>query len=102
MERTAVVVEALRCAIEKNRALALEVQALEVVHAQRRCTHGLADEYRRRLGLRLRGLATCHGPALALEPQRDAASAAIDGEPRALAVADRKRTPLNSRHNSAT
>src|SRR3546814_2152014 len=58
MERTAVVVEALRCAIEKNRDLALEVQALEVVHAQRRCMHGLADEYRRRLDLRLRGIET--------------------------------------------
>src|SRR3546814_7577869 len=87
MERTAVVVEALRCAIEKNRDLALEVQALEVVHAQRRCMHGLADEYRRRLDLRLRGIETRLGQELVLEPQRDAAPVAIDGEARALALA---------------
>src|SRR3546814_1113295 len=87
MERTAVVVEALRCAIEKNRDLALEVQALEVVHAQRRCMHGLADEYRRRLDLRLRCIETRLGQELVLEPQRDAAPVAIDGEARALALA---------------
>src|SRR3546814_7504444 len=57
----------------KNRDLALEVQALEVVHAQRRCMHGLADEYRRRLDLRLRGIETRLGQELVLEPQRDAA-----------------------------
>src|SRR3546814_5540811 len=67
--------------------LALEVQALEVVHAQRRCMHGLADEYRRRLDLRLRGIETRLGQELVLEPQRDAAPVAIDGEARALALA---------------
>src|SRR3546814_2932807 len=46
MERTAVVVETCRCAIEQHRNLALEVQAPEIVHAQRRCMHGLAHEYR--------------------------------------------------------
>src|SRR3546814_7379665 len=94
MERTAVGVEALRCAIEKNRDLALEVQALEVVHAQRRCMHGLAHEYRRRLHLRLRGTETRLGQELVLEPQRDAASVAIDGEARAVALARR----LEQRH----
>src|SRR3546814_1285917 len=49
--------------------------------------HGLADEYRRRLDLRLRGIETRLGQELVLEPQRDAAPVAIDGEARALALA---------------
>src|SRR3546814_7930811 len=45
MERTAVVVETCRCAIEQHRNLALEVQAPEIVHAQRRCMHGRSEEH---------------------------------------------------------
>src|SRR3546814_11797599 len=51
--------------------------------------HGLAHEYRRRLDLRLRGIETRLGQELVLEPQRDAASVAIDGEARAVALARR-------------
>src|SRR3546814_19526829 len=49
--------------------------------------HGLAHEYRRRLDLRLRGIETRLGQELVLEPQRDAASVAIDGEASAVALA---------------
>src|SRR3546814_1834499 len=56
--------------------------------------HGLAHEYRRRLDLRLRGIETRLGQELVLEPQRDAASVAIDGEARAVALARR----LEQRH----
>src|SRR3546814_20405956 len=62
-------------------------QALEVVHAQRRCMQGLTDEYRRRLDLLLRGIETRLGQELVLEPQRAAAPVALDGEARALALA---------------
>src|SRR3546814_18560931 len=64
MVRTAVVVEALRCAIEKNRDLALEVQALEVVHPPRTCLPGLAAEYPLRPTLTLRGTETRLGRRL--------------------------------------
>src|SRR3546814_4667272 len=56
--------------------------------------HGRAHEYRRRLDLRLRGIETRLGQELVLEPQRDAASVAIDGEARAVALARR----LEQRH----
>src|SRR3546814_14835563 len=49
--------------------------------------HGLADEYRRRLDLRLRGIETRLRQELVLEPQRDAAPVAIDGQARAVAPA---------------
>src|SRR3546814_7204916 len=92
MERTAVVVETCRCAIEQHRNLALEVQAPEIVHAQRRCMQGLAHEYRRRLDLRLRGIETRLGQEQVLETTRDAASVAIDGDAQAVELARRLET----------
>src|SRR3546814_3971363 len=74
MERAAIIVEARRRATEQHRDLAVEVEPLEIIDAQRRRVHGLADEHRRRLDFGLRFVEVGQRQELVLEAQRDARS----------------------------
>src|SRR3546814_10764319 len=71
MERAAIIVEARRRATEQHRDLAVEVEPLEIIGAQRRRVHGLADEHRRRLDFGLRFVEVGQRQELVLEAQRD-------------------------------
>src|SRR3546814_1504227 len=85
---------ARRRTTDQHRDPAVEVEPLEIIGAQRRRLHGLADEHRRRLDFGLRFVEVGQRQELVLEAQRDAAPVAIDGKARALALARR----LEQRH----